>query len=263
MRHAALAALICSETSQKLASVRALGRSAIAPDVVIAEPAGVPGRPATPVLVSPTQVKQRNISHPVGHAALIHAIAHIEFNAINLALDSIWRFAHMPCEFYADWQRVAEEEAHHFSLLQTHLNSLGYRYGDFTAHDGLWQMAERTRDDVLARMALVPRTLEARGLDASPAVREKLERVGDHAGAAIIETILRDEIGHVAVGNRWYNWLCDQRGIDPLVTYARLCHQYRAPTLGRPFNFEARREAGFTEAELAALDAAASNRAAA
>ncbi len=188
-----------------------------------------------------------------GRAALIHALAHIEFNAINLALDAIWRFAGMPSDYYADWLNVAAEEALHFSLLSAHLQTLGFHYGDFTGHGSLWEMAEKTRGDVLARIALVPRTLEARGLDASPAVRAKLAQAGDVRAAEILDIILRDEIGHVAVGNRWYNRLCQERGLDPVTTYAALAVQYKAPPLRGPFNLDARRAAGFTDAELAAL----------
>jgi uncharacterized ferritin-like protein (DUF455 family) len=188
-----------------------------------------------------------------GRAVLIHALAHIEFNAINLALDVLWRFANMPDQFYYDWLRVAQEECEHFGLLNQHLQTLGFQYGDFSGHDGLWEMAERTQDDVLARLALVPRTLEARGLDASPAVRHKLASGGDRAGAAIIDIILRDEIGHVAIGNHWYRWLCTERGLDPINTYAELATTYRAPKLKGPFNVEARLAAGFDAAEIALL----------
>jgi uncharacterized ferritin-like protein (DUF455 family) len=188
-----------------------------------------------------------------GRAILIHALAHIEFNAINLALDVIWRFANMPDKFYYDWLRVAQEECEHFGLLNQHLQTLGFQYGDFSGHDGLWEMAERTQDDVLARLALVPRTLEARGLDASPAVRHKLASGGDPAGAAIIDIILRDEIGHVAIGNHWYRWLCTERGLDPIKTYTELAATYRAPKLKGPFNIEARLAAGFDPAEIALL----------
>ncbi|GAB3553458.1 hypothetical protein GCM10027343_40240 [Noviherbaspirillum agri] len=188
-----------------------------------------------------------------GRAAMIHALAHIEFNAINLALDAIWRFGGMPRAYYSDWLQVAAEEALHFTMLSEHLQTLGFQYGDFTAHNSLWDMAEKTREDVLARMALVPRTLEARGLDASPPVRAKLAQAGDNAAAEILDVILRDEIGHVAVGNRWYAWACTARGLDPVKTYADLSEKYKAPQLRGPFNFAARRAAGFTEAELAAL----------
>jgi uncharacterized ferritin-like protein (DUF455 family) len=184
---------------------------------------------------------------------LLHALAHIELNAIDLALDVVWRFAGQPDDFYRQWLQVAREEALHFELLREHLASLGHAYGDFDAHDGLWQMAERTRHDLLARLALVPRTLEARGLDASPVVKAKLLAAGDVRAGEILDIILRDEIGHVAVGNHWYRKLCAQRGLDPLATYATLARQHGAPRPRRPFNLDARRAAGFDEAELAAL----------
>lgn len=222
-------------------------------EVTWPEPADVPGRPSTPRLVPAKQVPRRNLHSATGRAALLHAVTHIEFNAINLALDAVWRFAHLPEAFYGDWIRVAAEEAHHFSLLQAHLHSLGHQYGDFDAHDGLWAMTRQTAGDVVARMALVPRTLEARGLDATPAMRERLLRSGDAPAAAILDVILRDEIGHVAVGNHWYRWLCAREGLDPLQHYARLCVQYRAPRLKGPFNYEARARAGFTPAELHTL----------
>ena len=181
---------------------------------------------------------------------LIHALAHIEFNALNLALDALWRFPAMPVGYYTDWLRVAKEEAIHFSMLSSHLGVLGYRYGDFPGHDSLWEMVEKTRGDILARMALVPRTLEARGLDAIPPLRAKLAQAGDMAAAKILDIILQDEIGHVEIGNRWYRYLCEQRGLEPRTTYDALAALYEAPALKGPFNIEARRLAGFTEMEL-------------
>lgn len=218
---------------------------------------GIPGRPATPPLVSPRELKQRAVTSVDGRAALLHALAHIEFNAINLALDALWRFDGLPEAYYDDWLQVAAEEAYHFSLLVSHLRTLGdqYDYGCFPAHDGLWDMARRTSGDWLARLALVPRTLEARGLDASPPIKAKLSSAGDKAGAAILDIILRDEIGHVAIGNRWYRWGCERAGCEPIETYARLAAQYGAPRLRGPFNLAARRAAGFDDAELAALQA--------
>jgi uncharacterized ferritin-like protein (DUF455 family) len=213
----------------------------------------LPGRPLRPELVAPLLVKSRSMRTDEGRAAMIHALAHIEFNAINLALDVIWRFAGMPRAFYEDWLQVAVEEAYHFSLLAAHLQTLGYAYGDFPAHNSLWDMAHKTSGDVLARIALVPRTMEARGLDAAPPVRNKLAQAGDHAAAAILDIILRDEIGHVAIGNRWYGWLCEQRQLDPIATFARLVTEFKAPPLRGPFNMEARRAAGFTETELALM----------
>jgi uncharacterized ferritin-like protein (DUF455 family) len=213
----------------------------------------IPGRPEKPELVSPLSVKRRSMNTPEGRAILIHALAHIEFNAINLALDAVWRFPDMPSTYYSDWLRVAAEEALHFSLLAGHLQTLGHAYGDFPAHNSLWEMAAKTQHDILARIALVPRTMEARGLDATPPVRAKLAQAGDKEAAAILDIILRDEIGHVATGNRWYGWLCEQRGLEPVATYARLAREYAAPVLRGPFNLEARRAAGFSELELAGL----------
>jgi uncharacterized ferritin-like protein (DUF455 family) len=215
----------------------------------------IPGRPALPELVPPLAVQHRSMRTVEGRSALIHALAHIEFNAINLALDAVWRFPDMPDQFYSDWLQVAAEEAFHFSLLNAHLQKLGFQYGHFTAHNSLWDMAEKTKEDVLARIALVPRTMEARGLDASPLMRAKLAQAGDVVAADILDIILRDEIGHVAIGNRWFAWLCDQRGLDIIATYSTLAAQYNAPRLRGPFNLEARRAAGFSEDELAALDA--------
>nr|WP_243849636.1 ferritin-like domain-containing protein [Paraburkholderia rhizosphaerae] len=221
--------------------------------LVFDEPPGLPGRPQRPELVEPRKLGRRSMQSEEGRAVLLHALAHIEFNAINLALDAVWRFAGMPGAFYADWLKVAAEEAHHFSLLSARLAEFGHAYGDFPAHDGLWEMCDRTRADVLARMALVPRTLEARGLDASPPIRARLQQAGDHASAAILDVILRDEIGHVLIGNRWFRYLCERAQVDPHSTYRRLADEYHAPKLRGPFNFDARRAAGFDEAELAAL----------
>ena len=216
----------------------------------------IPGRPERPQLVAPRLVGRRSMVTPEGRAMLIHSLAHIEFNAMNLALDALWRFPAMPDEYYADWLRVAKEEAIHFSMLTAHLAVLGYGYGDFPAHDSLWEMVEKTRGDVVARMALVPRTLEARGLDAIPPLRAKVAQAGDLAAAAILDRILNDEIGHVEIGNRWYRHLCAERALEPCATYDELAARYEAPVLKGPFNIEGRRLAGFTEAELARLGAA-------
>jgi uncharacterized ferritin-like protein (DUF455 family) len=215
----------------------------------------IPGRPDKPALVSPLSVKKRAMNTFEGRAALIHALAHIEFNAINLALDAIWRFDDMPDTYYLDWLKVADEESFHFTLLNQHLTTLGFTYGDFDGHNSLWEMVDRTKGDVLARMALVPRTMEARGLDASPALRNKLAQAGDIKAAEILDIILRDEIGHVAIGNVWFNHACKQRGLAPIATFEALAIEYGAPKLRPPFNLEARRKAGFTEQELLILQA--------
>lgn len=261
LRAAALAVLAIDDPALKAGETRALytrwradpAACPVRPDEVLAEPPGLPGRPPRPRLLPPKQVPARSPFTPEGRAALLHAIAHIEFNAINLALDAVWRFPHLPAAYYGDWLRVAHEEALHFQLLAEHLASLGHAYGDFDAHDGLWLMAERTAGDVLARMALVPRTLEARGLDATPPLQAKLARAGDRRAVEILEQILRDEVGHVAIGNHWFHWLCDRAGLAPVPAYQALASTHHAPRLRGPFNLGARRDAGFSEAELAAL----------
>jgi uncharacterized ferritin-like protein (DUF455 family) len=219
----------------------------------LAERPGLPGRPPRPRLVDPAALPRRSPFTTEGRAALLHAVAHIEANAVNLALDACWRFAGLPHDYYRDWLRVAAEEALHFSLLRAHLQTLGHDYGDFDAHDGLWAMAERTRHDVVARMALVPRTLEARGLDATPPMQARLRKAGDLRAVQILDVILRDEIGHVAIGNRWYGWLCRRDGLEPLAHYALLAERHGAPRLRAPFNLAARQAAGFSAAELEQL----------
>ena len=255
LRSQALAALQICSMQDKARVVRSLdaARWPVDRTAHIPEPAGVPGRPQRPLLVQPGALKNRAVGTLEGRASLIHALVHIEANAINLALDIVWRFAEMPEVFYRDWYRIAQEEALHFELLDAHLATLGHAYGDFPAHDGLWDMAARTCSDVLARLALVPRTLEARGLDATPAIQTKLISVGDRRGAQILDIILRDEIGHVAAGNHWYALVCAERGLNPLATDAALALHHAARTLKGPFNLAARRAAGFTEVELAAL----------
>ncbi len=255
LRQTCLQLLLINDPLEKSARVRATDALACALDAKAsyAEPSGLPSRPDRPKLVLPALLKTRAVGTREGRAGLIHALTHIEANAINLALDAVWRFAGMPDDFYRDWWRVAQEEALHFELLNANLVRMGFAYGDFPAHDGLWDMAERTKGDALARMALVPRTLEARGLDATPAVRNRLVSVGDLAGAKILDTILDDEIGHVAIGNRWYRHLCKMRQLDPIATYAELAWRHQAPVRKGPFNLEARRSAGFNEDELSAL----------
>lgn len=255
LRQQALDIIVMRDPAHKAVAARNLDPDTafLDTDEHIAAVPGIPGRPERPPLLPPAQMKNRAVGTLQGRAALIHALAHIESNAVDLALDVLWRWSGMPERFYRDWARVAREEALHFQLLTAHLKDMGFAYGDFPAHNGLWEMAEKTRSDLLARLALVPRTLEARGLDASPAIRNKLISVGDRRGGEILDIILQDEIGHVAVGNRWYRYLCSQRQLDPIQTYAELAARYQAPKLKGPFNLAARRAAGFDEAELAQL----------
>jgi uncharacterized ferritin-like protein (DUF455 family) len=256
LRANALQCLLETDPTAKTAAVAAMAQAFLAGELEVGNHAvldvtgTIPGRPVRPELVPPRLVGRRSMATLEGRAMLIHALAHIEFNAVNLALDALWRFPDMPTEYYTDWLRVSKEEAFHFSMLAAHLQVLGYQYGDFAAHDSLWEMVERTREDITARMALVPRTLEARGLDAIPPLRAKVAQAGDLAAAKILDIILEDEIGHVEIGNRWYRYLCDQRGLEPRATYDELAARYRAPALKGPFNIVARRLAGFTETEL-------------
>jgi uncharacterized ferritin-like protein (DUF455 family) len=258
LRAAALQVLCLADPAAKAAAARVLcdtPDAAIDADAALRHDGPLPGRPARPALVAHTALARRSPFTTAGRAALLHAVTHIEINAVDLALDAVWRFPGMPPAYYRDWLRVASEEALHFNLLSAHLATLGHAYGDFDAHDGLWTMVEKTAHDVTARMALVPRTLEARGLDATPPMQAKLRLAGDLRAVEILDVILRDEIGHVAIGNHWFRWLCERDGHEPLGHYALLAQRHGAPRLRAPFNLEARRAAGFTAAELAALTA--------
>lgn len=218
-------------------------------------PLQAPGRPERPRLVPPSQLARRKLNSTEGIAAMVHAVAHIEFNAIDLACDAVYRFRDLPEAYYADWIRVAAEEAHHFSLLQERLVGLGHDYGDFPAHDGLWQLARETAHDPLVRMALVPRVTEARGLDVTPGMIRRFAAIGDQATVAVLEVILRDEVGHVEIGTRWFRHLCDARGLDPETTYFELLQGHAGSRVRPPLHREARLQAGFTESELARLEA--------
>lgn len=210
-----------------------------------------PGRPDRPILAPPREVPKRKIGASVeGRAALLHAVAHIELNAIDLAVDILARFAcpGLPRAFAEDWLGVAADEAEHFALLCGRLRALGAAYGDMKAHDGLWQAAERTAHDLLARLAVVPMVLEARGLDVTPVMIAKLEKVGDGDSAAVLGRIYRDEIGHVAIGVRWFRHLCAERGLEEAATWRALVRQYCDGALKPPFNAPARERAGLPEA---------------
>nr|MBV6631115.1 ferritin-like domain-containing protein [Oceanococcus sp. HetDA_MAG_MS8] len=214
-----------------------------------------PGRPEHPRLISPRQVPRRGLGSVEGRIGLLHAVAHIEFNAINLALDALIRFGpDMPLSFSRDWWSVAVDEARHFQMLEQRLQCLGAGYGDLPAHNGLWEAAQKTAHDVLARMALVPRVLEARGLDVTPPMMARLAQVGAQEEVAILDVILREEVRHVAIGSRWYAHLCTQRKLPRLQTFHALVAKYlpgfQSPG---PFNHQARAEAGFQRAEYEGL----------
>ena len=244
---------------EKVAAVRAMGtawktgqldrESGIElPNVVY------PGRPDRPELIAPKKLPRRRLGNPEGHAAMIHAIGHIEFNAINLACDAVYRFRDMPEAYYDDWIQVAVEEAYHFSLISERLQVLGYKYGDFPGHDGLWDLARKTAHNLLDRMALIPRVMEARGLDVTPGITRKFQGIGDQATVTILDIILRDEVGHVEAGTRWFNYLCEQQNKDPEATYFELLAEYFPKGIKCPLHIPARLEAGFTEQELNRLE---------
>ncbi|MFC5569887.1 ferritin-like domain-containing protein [Lysobacter yangpyeongensis] len=235
----------------------ACGELAIPADAPAPEPIRMPGRPARPKLVHPRELPRRGFGTKEGLAAFIHAVAHIEFNAIDLAWDAAYRFRDLPADFYGDWVRVAHDEARHFAMLRERLQQLGHDYGDFDAHNGLWEMAEKTAHDGLARMALVPRVLEARGLDVTPGMIVKLRSLGDAATADILEVILREEVAHVAAGSRWYRWYCERAGVEPRAGFRELLREYASGVLHGPFNIEARLAAGFDADELGSLQAEA------
>ena len=258
LREAALTCLLIKDPLDKVKQTQKLYQRWQEETLTISETElyvpDIPGQPDQPELVAPRDLPKRKNSSVTGVAPLIHAVNHIEFNAINLALDAVARFPGLPRQYYADWARVAYEESQHFTLLRDHLVSLGYDYGSFPAHNGMWEMAQKTHHDPLMRMALVPRVLEARGLDVTPKMMEKLRGTGDLRAVEILELILREEIGHVAIGTHWFNYLCEQRKVDTLETFKYILDNYFDGQLRGPFHTEARKQAGFTDAEMALLE---------
>ena len=216
-------------------------------------PIGVAGHPVKPELVEPSKLRHRRLGSEAGRAALVHAVTHIEFNAINLALDAAYRFRDLPSQYYLDWISVAADEARHFQLLSTRLQSMGFSYGDFPAHNGLWEMAQRTADDPMKRMALVPRVLEARGLDVTPGMIERLKVVHDDETVSVLRVILAEEVRHVEIGSHWFRFCCEQRGLDAESTFLDLLKEHFKGSLRGPFNIPARLQAGFTQHEMDAI----------
>lgn len=253
--------LAIGDPEQKCEAVLAFAGAAVSTDPDreyghVPEPIGEPGRPDHPVLVNPHDVPRRRLGSEAGRAALVHAIAHIEFNAINLALDAVYRFPDMPPQYHLDWLSVAADEARHFRLLAARLESMGHAYGDFPAHNGLWEMAKKTADSCLERMALVPRVLEARGLDVTPGMIERLAAVGDDDTVAALEVILAEEVRHVEIGTRWFRHCCEEKGVDPETTFLDLLERFYGRLPAGPFNLDARFAAGFTRSEMEALSKA-------
>jgi uncharacterized ferritin-like protein (DUF455 family) len=255
LRQIAYDALLQADVGRKLSDVQRLQQALqslanpVDPTVVFAG-FSAPGRPDQPELVQPRDVPRRGLGTVEGRAALLHAVAHIEFNAINLALDAMQRFAGMPVDFYRDWASVAVDEARHFLLLHNRLAQLGFAYGAFKAHNGLWEMAEKTADSCLSRMALVPRLLEARGLDVTPGMIDKLRQLQDHESVAVLEVILAEEVRHVAIGTHWFTHCCVLENKDPETEFIALLKVHAKGSVRGPYNIEARARAGFTEFEM-------------
>ncbi len=208
-----------------------------------------PGRPDYPELISPKNLPKRKLSTPEGQAAMIHSFAHIEFNAINLVWDLICRFQEMPMEFYQDWAKVASEETQHFELLSGRLAELGYRYGDLPAHDGLWQMAEDTGHDLILRLGVVPRILEARGLDVTPDLIRRFKEINDYKTAKILDTIYKEEIGHVHTGTKWFRFACQMQDKNAEDEFRNILSSFMPRSPGK-LNHAARKKAGFSQIEL-------------
>lgn len=248
--------ILLSDASEKCAATHALTQSrdnfSLSHADRVTEIA-TPGYPPNLQLVAPRELKRRGIQSQTGRNILMHAVAHIEFNAINLALDAAYWFREQPDDYYRDWLHIADDEARHFQLIRDYLNSNECDYGDYQAHNGLWEMAQKTQHDVLARMALVPRVLEARGLDVTPGIIDRLKRVDDQAAIDILSVIYQDEIAHVDTGSRWFFYHCKLRKLEPRATFIKLVETHLHGELRGPFNISARLQAGFDEMEMAAL----------
>lgn len=262
----AVRCLALSDPGEKCAAVGVLAEAVAAgrwqrdPDAPVPD-VNAPGRPARPELVPPGQVPRRRLGSKAGRAALVHAIAHIEFNAINLALDASCRFRDLPDDYVTDWISVAADEARHFAMLADRLAALGHGYGDFSAHDGLWRMCVATADSCLERMALVPRVLEARGLDVTPGMIERLAAAGDEQTVTCLQVILDEEVRHVAIGTRWFHHCCAAEGLEPAPTFERLLAEHLPGAVRLPLNHDARRRSGFSDSERAMLERLAAGKA--
>lgn len=260
LRGGATAAILAADLDLKTALAQETARRWFARTLSMRSPRDPalplrPGRPAKPELIPPKHMEKRSLHTLKGRIALLHALAHIELNAVDLALDIVARFTteRVPHSFFDGWMQVAFEEAKHFRLVRDRLRELGADYGDLPAHDGLWQAAHDTRNDLTARLAVVPLILEARGLDVTPTLQAKMRETGDNASADILDIIYNDEKGHVAVGAKWFRFLCAREKKDPAAAFKELVRlNFRSP-LKPPFNDIARAEAGLTPSFYRAL----------
>ena len=256
LRAHCLKALATTDLNKKLNQVKVIYESFRSHQMTIDSKADIqhtyhlPGAPLTPQIVAPRLVEKRSTSSEQGKLIFVHALAHIEFSAINLALDIIWRFKDLPDQFYSDWLQIAYEEHLHFNLLNDYLKKFDLSYGSFNAHNSLWEMADKTRHDLIHRLALIPRTMEARGLDVTPPIIEKFKQQKDDEIAAILQIIYEEEIHHVSIGNIWYRWACEAQKLDPHETYKNLLKTYDIELNYEKLNKEARYKAGFLKEEL-------------
>ena len=256
LRAHCLKALAINDLNEKLNQVKVIYESFRSHLMTIDSKADIqhtyhlPGAPLTPQIVAPRLVEKRSTSSEQGKLIFVHALAHIEFSAINLALDIIWRFKDLLDQFYSDWLQIAYEEHLHFNLLNDYLKKFDLSYGSFNAHNSLWEMADRTRHDLIHRLALIPRTMEARGLDVTPPIIEKFKQQKDDEIAAILQIIYEEEIHHVSIGNIWYRWACEAQKLDPHETYKNLLKTYDIELNYEKLNKEARYKAGFLKEEL-------------
>jgi uncharacterized ferritin-like protein (DUF455 family) len=254
LAQAAVAVLRAAEPAEKVAlshAAAAAWRDGALAEVGSAAPPERPARPSRPELRAPRDMPRRRAGGSTAtRIALLHALAHIELNAIDLAWDIVARFAHtdLPRVFYDDWVAVADDEAKHHALIAGRLAALGAAYGDLPAHDGLWEAAQTTAHDLLARLAIVPLVLEARGLYVTPVLIQRFPRPGDADSAAALQIVYDDEIGHVAAGRCWFEWLCEERGLAPVTTYHQLVRHHFRGALKPPFNRAGRAAAGFDAA---------------
>lgn len=253
LRDGAARAILASDLGEKTALAQDMARRWHDRRISLRSPLDTmppdrPGRPPKPELVPPTQVVRRSLNSRRGRIALLHAIAHIELNAVDLALDIVARFAAapMPQSFFDGWMQVAFEEAKHFNMVRARLHAMDADYGDMPAHDGLWQAAHDTRNDLTARLAVVPLILEARGLDVTPSLRAKMRQSGDHESAAVLDVIYEDEKKHVAIGAKWFRFLCARQNRDPAAAFQALVRANFRGGLKPPFNDLARAAAGLT-----------------
>lgn len=255
----AIACFLCKDPDEKMALTQETVRLWNEGALLVDHPRELslfdfPGKAERPLVVLPKDVKKRKLNTTQGQACMLHALAHIEWTAVNLAWDTIIRFHPMPGEFLEDWIRTAEDEARHFIGLRDLIRDRGFDYGDFPVHDQLWQMALKTKESVVDRMGIVHRVLEARALDVVPGIAKKFEELGQSGVVSVLHAIANDEVRHVSASTRWFNYGCQVEQKEPEETFFQLLRKYMQSPLRGPFNHEARLQAGFSINELNRLE---------